>query len=110
MLLGVFSAASAPVPGALTLVKELSWIGAMAYGSQSGVRDLDEAAALLAAAPDVRDTIMTHRFSLEESPEAFRRRCFPIRRFHQGGPVPLGRRAAHGPRPRAQVSLANNRR
>jgi threonine dehydrogenase-like Zn-dependent dehydrogenase len=71
VLLGVF-AASAPVPGALTLVKELSWIGAMAYGSQSGVRDLDEAAALLAAAPDVRDTIMTHRFSLEESSEAFR--------------------------------------
>lgn len=71
VLLGVFAAA-APVPGALTLVKELSWIGAMAYGSHRGVRDLDEAAALLAAAPDVRDTIITHRFPLEDSPEAFR--------------------------------------
>jgi threonine dehydrogenase-like Zn-dependent dehydrogenase len=71
VMLGVFTAA-APVPGALTLVKELSWIGAMAYGRHRGVRDLDEAAALLAASPGVRDAIITHRFSLEESPEAFR--------------------------------------
>ena len=61
-----------PFPARSTLVKELSWIGAMAYGRHRGLRDLDEAAALLAASPDIRDAIITHRFSLEESPEAFR--------------------------------------
>jgi threonine dehydrogenase-like Zn-dependent dehydrogenase len=70
VVLGVFTAA-APIPGALTLVKELSWIGAMAYGRHDGVRDLDEATALLASSPELRDTLITHRFSLDESPQAF---------------------------------------
>ena len=71
VILGVFAEA-APIPGALTLIKELSWIGAMAYGRRDGVRDLEEATALLASSPEIRTSLITHRFSLEESQEAFR--------------------------------------
>lgn len=71
VILGVFAEA-APIPGALTLMKELSWIGAMAYGRHDGVRDLEEASALLGSSPEIRDALITHRFSLDESPEAFR--------------------------------------
>lgn len=71
VMLGVFAEA-APIPGALTLMKELSWTGAMAYGRHDGVRDLEEATALLASSPEIRNTLITHRFSLEESHEAFR--------------------------------------
>jgi threonine dehydrogenase-like Zn-dependent dehydrogenase len=70
IILGVFGDA-APIPGGLTLVKELSWIGAMAYGSHDGVRDLDEVAALLASSPEIPATLITHRFSLDDAPAAF---------------------------------------
>jgi len=70
MLLGVFGE-TADIPSGPTLVKELSWIGAMAYGSHDGKRDLDEAAALLGSSPDLPATLITHRFSLDEAPHAF---------------------------------------
>ena len=69
IILGVFG--DAPIPGGMTLVKELSWIGAMAYERHDGVRELDEVAALLASSPDVPATLITHRFSLDEAPKAF---------------------------------------
>ena len=62
---------SAPVPGGRTLVKELSWIGAMAYESHDGVRELDEVATMLAADPEIAATLITHRFSLDDAPRAF---------------------------------------
>jgi threonine dehydrogenase-like Zn-dependent dehydrogenase len=71
VLLGVFFQ-HVPVPGVPTLVKELSWKGAMAYGSHDGVRDFAEAAALLAGDPEIADTVITHRFPLEDAAEAFR--------------------------------------
>jgi threonine dehydrogenase-like Zn-dependent dehydrogenase len=71
IVLGVFYS-TLPAPGVATLVKELSWAGAITYGRLDGVRDVEAAAAMLAAAPDIAATLITHRFSLEEAPDAFR--------------------------------------
>jgi threonine dehydrogenase-like Zn-dependent dehydrogenase len=61
-----------PVPGVATLVKELSWVGAMAYGRHGGHRDVVEAAAMLAGEPLIASTLITHRFALNQATEAFR--------------------------------------
>jgi threonine dehydrogenase-like Zn-dependent dehydrogenase len=71
ILLGVYFGL-APIPGVSTLVKELSWIGAMAYGRRNGEREVDQVAAMLAASPDIAATLITHRFALEEAVDAFR--------------------------------------
>jgi threonine dehydrogenase-like Zn-dependent dehydrogenase len=71
VLLGVFHG-SVPVPGGTTLVKELSWVAAMAYGHHHGVREVEAAADLLAAHPDIARILVTHEFPLEDAPEAFR--------------------------------------
>jgi threonine dehydrogenase-like Zn-dependent dehydrogenase len=71
IVLGVFYGL-VPVPGVATLVKELSWVGAMAYGRQGGHREVEAAAALLGAEPLIASTLITHRFGLDEAAEAFR--------------------------------------
>jgi len=71
ILLGVYFT-HMPVPGVPTLMKELSWKGAMAYGVHDGVRDFAEAAAMLTATPEIADTLITHRFPLADAAEAFR--------------------------------------
>jgi threonine dehydrogenase-like Zn-dependent dehydrogenase len=72
VLLGVFPQ-TLPVPGVATLVSELTWIGAMAYGrGADGVRDVEHAAALLAADPEIARTLITHRFPLDDAVEAVR--------------------------------------
>ena len=71
VLLGVYHGLL-PAPGAVTLVKELSWVGAMAYGDHHGRREVDEAAALLADDPEIAATVITHRFALDDAAEAFR--------------------------------------
>jgi threonine dehydrogenase-like Zn-dependent dehydrogenase len=71
VLLGVFHGL-VPVPGATTLVKELTWVGAMAYERHDGTREVDEVAAMLAAQPDIARTLVTHRFPLDDAAEAFR--------------------------------------
>ncbi len=76
VLLGVYHGLL-PAPGTVTLTKELSWIGAMAYGSHDGHghasrREVDEVAALLATKPEIAATVITHRFGLDDAPEAFR--------------------------------------
>jgi 2-desacetyl-2-hydroxyethyl bacteriochlorophyllide A dehydrogenase len=71
VLLGVYPQ-HVPVPGTTTLTKELSWVGAMAYGRQEGIREVDRAAELLAAYPEIALALITHRFPLDDAPEAFR--------------------------------------
>lgn len=71
ILLGVYHGLL-PAPGTITLVKELSWIGAMAYGRHDGVREVDEAAAMLAEDREIAATLITHRFPLDDVAEAFR--------------------------------------
>ena len=71
MLLGVYHG-TVPAPGTITLVKELQWVGAMAYERHDGIREVDEAAAMLAERPEIADTLVTHRFPLDDAAEAFR--------------------------------------
>jgi 2-desacetyl-2-hydroxyethyl bacteriochlorophyllide A dehydrogenase len=71
VLLGFFHN-QIPISGAGTLLKELSWLGAMCYGRHDGVREVDEAAAMLAANPEVAATLITHRFPIDDAIEAFR--------------------------------------
>jgi threonine dehydrogenase-like Zn-dependent dehydrogenase len=70
-LLGVFHDV-VPVPGVPLLVKELTLVGAMAYGRAGGERDTEAVAAMLGANPDIADTLITHRFPLDDAAEAFR--------------------------------------
>jgi threonine dehydrogenase-like Zn-dependent dehydrogenase len=45
----------------------------MAYGrGADGVRDVEHAAALLAADPEIARTLITHRFPLDDAVEAVR--------------------------------------
>lgn len=72
VLLGNFQP-SAPIPGVPTLVKEITWIGSAGRGRHDhGVREFAEAAAVLAANPEIARAVITHRFPLADATEAFR--------------------------------------
>jgi 2-desacetyl-2-hydroxyethyl bacteriochlorophyllide A dehydrogenase len=71
VLLGVYHGL-VPFPGVAGLVKELTIVNAMAYGSHDGIRETEEVAAMLAAEPEIATTVITHRFPLEDVVEAFR--------------------------------------
>jgi threonine dehydrogenase-like Zn-dependent dehydrogenase len=71
VLLGVYHGLI-PFPGVPALVKELSIVNAMAYGSHEGVRETEEVATMLGANPDIAKTVITHRFPLDDVTEAFR--------------------------------------
>ncbi len=71
VLLGVYYD-TAPLAGTASLVKELTYTAAMAYGRHDGTREVDEAAALLAGHPEVADALITHRLPLDAAAEAFR--------------------------------------
>jgi len=53
-------------------LKELDVVGCLAYGHQHGVREVDDAAALLAAVPELAPALISHRFGLDDAAEAFR--------------------------------------
>ncbi|MFI0416727.1 zinc-binding dehydrogenase [Spongiactinospora sp. 9N601] len=69
--LGVYSD-TMQVPGALSLTKELTYVNSMAYGRHHGIRETVEVASMLADRPELTETIITHRFPLEDAAEAFR--------------------------------------
>jgi 2-desacetyl-2-hydroxyethyl bacteriochlorophyllide A dehydrogenase len=52
--------------------REARLIPSLGYCAHEGVREMEEAAALLAADPEIARTVITHRFALEDAPEAFR--------------------------------------
>jgi len=60
------------IPGIPALMKELGFQWSYCYCAHDGGHDLDDAAALLAADPEVAPTLITHRFPLEDAAEAFR--------------------------------------
>jgi threonine dehydrogenase-like Zn-dependent dehydrogenase len=70
VILGVFFGLL-PVPGTESLVKELTFTLAMAYGRQDGRREVEAAADLLAAVPEIAAALITHRFALADAPQAF---------------------------------------
>jgi threonine dehydrogenase-like Zn-dependent dehydrogenase len=53
-------------------LKELNVVGCLAYGEHDGNREVEDAAALLAAVPNLADTLVSHRFGLDDAAEAFR--------------------------------------
>ncbi len=52
-------------------MKELTLVAASAHGRGPTGRDVDGAAALLAARPEIAAAVVTHRFPLEAATEAF---------------------------------------
>lgn len=61
-----------PTPATVTSLKEVTWIGSMGRCRHGGVRETEQAAAVLAADPEIARTVITHRFPLEDAEEAFR--------------------------------------
>jgi threonine dehydrogenase-like Zn-dependent dehydrogenase len=51
---------------------EARLIPSLGYCARDGVREMDEAAAMLAEHPVIAETVITHRFALEDATEAFR--------------------------------------
>jgi threonine dehydrogenase-like Zn-dependent dehydrogenase len=60
------------LPGFILMLKELRVQPSSMYGRHAGGRDVDGAAALLAATPALADVVITHRLPLDAAPEAFR--------------------------------------
>lgn len=60
------------LPGMDLLFKEIQVLPSMSYSRHTGGRDVDSAAALLAANPHIAQAIISHRFPLADAREAFR--------------------------------------
>lgn len=58
--------------GTALLGKEAHMVPASMYGHDHGIREFETAAALLAAHPEIADALVSHRFGLDDAPEAFR--------------------------------------
>lgn len=59
------------LPGLAMCLKQVSLCPTTLYGRHAGGRDVDNAAALLAATPALAPTVVTHRFPLDAAVEAF---------------------------------------
>jgi threonine dehydrogenase-like Zn-dependent dehydrogenase len=59
------------LPGFSFAAKELALVSATMYGRHGPARDIDAAAALLAARPELAEALITHRFPLSEAAAAF---------------------------------------
>jgi 2-desacetyl-2-hydroxyethyl bacteriochlorophyllide A dehydrogenase len=60
------------VPYTSLLNKEARLVASMGYCTHEGGRDMQQAAEMLAARPEIADSVITHRFPLEDATEAFR--------------------------------------
>ena len=69
---GVFGSEVLPLPFLPAFLKEAVAVPSMAYCRHDGGRDVEHAAAMLAAQPEIVDILVTHRFALGDAPEAFR--------------------------------------
>jgi threonine dehydrogenase-like Zn-dependent dehydrogenase len=69
--LGVYTE-TMPVPGVMSLTKELSYINSMAYGRHGEAREVEEVASMLADKPQIAQTAITHRYPIDDAREAFR--------------------------------------
>jgi threonine dehydrogenase-like Zn-dependent dehydrogenase len=59
------------MPGLAVTMKEVTLVPATMYSRVGPSRDVDVAAALLAARPEFADAVITHRFPLDAAVEAF---------------------------------------
>lgn len=71
VLLGVYFG-TLELPGVTMLMKELTVSCSMAYGHEHGRSDFADALALLGSDPEIPAALVTHRFALDDAPEAFR--------------------------------------
>ena len=60
------------VPFSLLLTKEIKLIASMGYCGHAGHREMRLAAEMLASRPEIAESLITHRFPLEDAAEAFR--------------------------------------
>ncbi|ABW09926.1 Alcohol dehydrogenase GroES domain protein [Parafrankia sp. EAN1pec] len=60
------------VPYSALLTKEVTLVASMGYCGHAGKREMLQAAEMLAARPEIPDSLITHRFPLEDAAEAFR--------------------------------------
>ena len=60
------------VPGIPFVMNELTMVGCNCYANPGGRHEFAEAAAALAADPEIAATLITHRFPLADAAEAFR--------------------------------------
>lgn len=73
VVLGVHMTPTLPLPWHTMFMREARLIPSLGYCAHpDGHREMEDAAAMLAADPDLVDTIITHRYPLEDAPEAFR--------------------------------------
>jgi threonine dehydrogenase-like Zn-dependent dehydrogenase len=70
-LLGSYWEGDVAMPGMAVTMKEIDLVPAAMYNRVGPSRDVDVAAALLAARPEVAEALITHRFPLDAAPEAF---------------------------------------
>lgn len=52
--------------------REARIIPSLGYCAHAGGREMEDAAVMLAEDPDIAETLITHRFPIEEAGEAFR--------------------------------------
>jgi threonine dehydrogenase-like Zn-dependent dehydrogenase len=71
VLLASYWDGTVEMPGLEVCMKELTMVPAVMYGRVGPSRDIDVAASLLAARPELPEAIITHRFPLDAATEAF---------------------------------------
>ncbi|HEY6533956.1 MAG TPA: alcohol dehydrogenase catalytic domain-containing protein [Acidimicrobiales bacterium] len=71
VILGVFSG-NLEVPFTHLLTKQVTLVTSMGYCMHSHGSDMQDAASMLAGRPELADSLITHRFALEDAAEAFR--------------------------------------
>jgi threonine dehydrogenase-like Zn-dependent dehydrogenase len=71
VLLGTYWDGDVAMPAMSLCMKEISLVPASMYGRAGASRDIDVAAAVLAARPEAPAALITHRFPLDAAAEAF---------------------------------------
>jgi threonine dehydrogenase-like Zn-dependent dehydrogenase len=59
-------------PEAESFTKEVGILPSLGYSAHNGRREFAEAAEMLASRPELAQILITHRFPIEDAPEAFR--------------------------------------
>ena len=60
------------IPWHTAFLREVRIVPSLGYCTHDGIREMDEAAAMLAENPEIAATLITHRFPIEDGAEAFR--------------------------------------
>jgi threonine dehydrogenase-like Zn-dependent dehydrogenase len=71
-VLGVHTGAAVSIPWHSIFVREASIVPSLGYCSHDGRKEMEDVAQMLADEPDILRTVVTHRYPLEDAPEAFR--------------------------------------